>query len=384
MANKRAKGLYKRGSTWHIDRMVHGERIRESTGESDFDRAFEVMVRRINQEKDGHVAGKRPIHRFKEAFDRYLFEYQGRTDSFRSFGKKLVPALGHLALDQVNDSTLRPVLDDYRGRGCKHNTLGRIRALVSAILSAAATRWHNQNGTTWLDRKPSLESIPVTDQLPPYPITWREEELLLSMMRPYHQEIVRFATNTGLRDNEIRELRWDWEYLIQELDDSVFVIPSAHSKNRKSRLVVLNSHSREILNNRRGVHPDFVFTSRFGRPYRTPMNESFFQKAKVKALASYQQLVGQAMPDGFLTLHFHDLRHTFGHRLLSAGVSHDLRSALLGHSTHRGQGRYSAMTAHYSAVDYMKLRAAVESICDPNFRNSPTLPALRLVRRQSS
>jgi hypothetical protein len=39
-----------------------------------------------------------------------------------------------------------------------------------------------------------------------------------------------FKVNTGLREQEVVNLRWAWEVLVPELGVSVFVIPREHMK----------------------------------------------------------------------------------------------------------------------------------------------------------
>ena len=58
---------------------------------------------------------------------------------------------------------------------------------------------------------------------------------------------------------------------------------------------------------------------------------------------------------GLSHVRFHDLRHTFGHRLRAAGVSLEDREDLLGHKSGR-------MTTHYSAPELGGLIKAAESI----------------------
>lgn len=53
------------------------------------------------------------------------------------------------------------------------------------------------------------------------------------MVSPSHLEkMALFAVNTGCRDQEICELRWDWEIQIPEMPHiMVFIIPAALVKN---------------------------------------------------------------------------------------------------------------------------------------------------------
>jgi hypothetical protein len=47
-----------------------------------------------------------------------------------------------------------------------------------------------------------------------------------------------FKVNTGCREQEVCQLRWDWEVEVPELDTSVFLIPSDIVKNKEDSLVV--------------------------------------------------------------------------------------------------------------------------------------------------
>jgi integrase len=71
--------------------------------------------------------------------------------------------------------------------------------------------------------------------------------------------------NTGLRDQELCGLQWSWEHRVPELDSpgiqpTVFVLPSVKSKDKQTRVVVLNDRAQAIVENMRGQHPVYVFT----------------------------------------------------------------------------------------------------------------------------
>jgi len=53
-----------------------------------------------------------------------------------------------------------------------------------------------------------------------------------------------FKVNTGCREQEVCQLRWDWEVQVPELNTSVFIIPGELVKNREDRLVILNRVAR--------------------------------------------------------------------------------------------------------------------------------------------
>jgi hypothetical protein len=72
----------------------------------------------------------------------------------------------------------------------------------------------------------------------------------------------------------------------------------------------------------------------------------------------------------------HDLKHTFGRRLRSAGVSFEDRQDLLGHKSSR-------ITTHYSAAELSNLIAAANKVVE-NTIQTPLLTLLRVSDSPSS
>jgi len=62
----------------------------------------------------------------------------------------------------------------------------------------------------------------------------------------------------------------------------------------------------------------------------------------------------------------HNLRHTFGKRLRSAGIPLETRKALLGHAN-------GDITTHYSAAELQELISATESIVGRGRQETPNL-----------
>ena len=71
-----------------------------------------------------------------------------------------------------------------------------------------------------------------------------------------------FKVNTGLREQEVVNLRWAWEQRVPELGVTVFLIPARFGgrrrnsgvKNRVDRLVVLNQTAVAVIEACRGEH----------------------------------------------------------------------------------------------------------------------------------
>jgi integrase len=75
---------------------------------------------------------------------------------------------------------------------------------------------------------------------------------------------------------------------------------------------------------------------------------------------------------GLKQVRLHDLKHTFGRRLRSAGVSYENRQDLLGH-------RQGGITTHYSAAELSRLIEAANAVCEQGSKK-PELVVLRRLR----
>ncbi|MCZ6831978.1 MAG: site-specific integrase [Gammaproteobacteria bacterium] len=171
-----------------------------------------------------------------------------------------------------------------------------------------------------------------------------------------------FAVNTGCRDQEICQLRWDWEVDVPELKTSVFVLPETNTKTSTERVIVLNAIAGRVIEARRKIHDEYVFTYR-GNPIAR-LHNSGWKTAWRKA--------GLPVETG-ITRGVHNLRHSFGRRLRGAGVPLETRKLLLGHAN-------GDITTHYSAAELKELLDATEKIVDRNVAQTPTLT---LVSRKS-
>ena len=108
-----------------------------------------------------------------------------------------------------------------------------------------------------------------------------------------------------------------------------------------------------MINDRRGKHDTCVFSFK-GRSIRYMLNTGW-RTARQKA--------------GLPHVRVHDLKHTFGRRLMAAGVSLEDRQDLLGH-------RSGKITTHYSAAELSRLIEYANSVCD----RDGTRPELVILR----
>jgi len=168
-------------------------------------------------------------------------------------------------------------------------------------------------------------------------------------------------------------LQWTWEVRIPELDTSthkrsVFVLPVDFVKGKRARVVVLNDCAQSILEELRGQHRRYVFTSQRGHSRRCLKHviAASWRSARARAAQKYRERFGADSPEGFRRIRVHDLRHTFGRRLRAAGVGLEDRQDLLGH-------KRQEITTHYSAAEVGYLIQAANRILSPSKASSTTL-----------
>lgn len=342
MSQSNVDGLVKRGSVWHINKMIGSYRLRLSTGESDIKKAQLVLARKVEEHRLASLYGLRPKRTFKQASEKYLKEYRDKTSigSDRQSINAVLPFVGALTIDKIHDGVLGEYIDWRRARGNKCSTVVRDLAVLRRILNLCARKWRDEHNLTWLESAPLIEMPSWKDARKPRPITFEEQDALFSLLPSILRDMALFKVNTGCREQEVCGLRWEWEVFVPALDTSVFVIPwQAGVKNGEDRIVVLNSIASEAVNRNRANGFEFVFPVDDRR--RERMNCSAWRTARAKL--------------DLQNVRVHDLKHTFGARLRMAGVPLETRKSLLGHTTRD-------ITTHYSAAEIGSLLDSTEKL----------------------
>jgi integrase len=367
---RRPPGLLLRGSVWHIDKVIYGKRICESSGTRDRTEAEALLARRVTQARRVHLFGEQREHTFREAAAKFLAENRHKRSLERDQRALAVldSFIGSLPLRRVHHDTLAPYIRSRYDKGQSPGTINRDLAIVRRILNLSARLWRDETDRPWLPVAPLIQMQRHPHAREPYPLSVAEQRLLFSELEEHLASMALFKVNTGLREQEVVNLRWQWELHIPELDASIFVIPRDYVKNALDRYVVLNRIARSVITSCRGRHREFVFTCK-GSPV-TRIYNSGWKAARRRAAARYEREFGRACPAGFRSIRVHDMKHTYGHRLRVAGVSFEDRKLLLGHKAQH-------VTTHYSAPEIGALIEASEKVCELESRASPAISVVR-------
>ena len=171
MGRKRTPGLYKRNGIWHIDKVIHGCRLCESTETGSLEEAERRLAKRISEGLEAAIYGIRPQRTFKQAATKYLGENmcKARIEDTARHIKQLEPFVGNLSLERVHMDTLRPFVEERRSNGRRSKSINIALSVVRRILNLAARVWRDENGLTWLAQAPLIEMLPVQDGKSAYP-----------------------------------------------------------------------------------------------------------------------------------------------------------------------------------------------------------------------
>ncbi len=364
MGRTKTSGIYATGNTYEIDKTYAGERIRQCGFES-FEEAENWLIQKLEKSRAIRLYGVPVKRTFAQASARYVKqsadEVKASLESDIYLLKVVMPYIGHLTLEEIhNDSEeLKAFIKDRRDAGCKNKTINLSLGAVRRILNLAARSWRHKNNQPWLIQEPPLISmLDLSDQRPPRPITWDEQRRLLPNLAGHLAAMALFVLHTGIRDDVVCNLQWEWEVPIPQLGVSAFLVPKEHVKGIKSnkvdRVIMCNAVAQSVIEEQRGQHCTHVFTYR-GHHIRGGMNNTGWQNGRELA--------------GLGDLHVHDLRHTVGMRLREAGVAEETIADILWH-------RRKSMTAHYSMAQLVELHQAVVKIENETHRWNISLMSL--------
>jgi integrase len=258
-----------------------------------------------------------PEKTFKDAAESLLLEVKGRSSytRYQHSHRWLSPYLDDLPLSAIDENVLSTFKADrlsgnHRNPGQKKarramvGTVNKDIAFLKSVLNRAVK-------LRWLERAPHLTTIDGDIKFP-HILSWAEQDAVLGYLPEYGRPAYEFAVNTGLRRDEIKNLRWNQLEPFPEGDTSMFVIPLGYRRKLK-KVVVLNSIARRIIDAQRGKNDTFVFTNKHNKQY-TLYGTKHWQNAWKRAGLPRNKLI---------SLGVDNLRLTFEHRLSVAGVSQE-------------------------------------------------------------
>lgn len=247
--------------------------------------------------------------------------------------------IGNLSLREIDNFSI------YLQQKVKKGYLVYFRNLKAAFNRAKEWNYIGENFFTKV-------RLPKKQRLKPIFLT--ETELDKIVNKIHHKLVCRvivFAFHTGLRLNELTNLRWknvDFAKRVVTIGDEDFI-----TKSRKQRFIPLNQKAYKVLeemllfrnkkNELKRIIPigsSFVFSKHNGKIYGGDYYSRIFKKACRSAKMDE-------------SIHFHTLRHSFASHLAQKGVSLYIIKELLGHSSIQ-------TTEIYAHLNLATLKEAIE------------------------
>lgn len=321
--------LYRRGQIWYADYYADGRRTQESTGTANRREAEKFIALRVSEVQRGVFV--KPVNTtLPELGERYIEYAKLHKRSWLRDVQMLAKLQTFFGPARLKDITPLRV-EEYQRERVKAvcpSTSNREMALLKHMFNMAE-RWgqyHSTNPVRFVKFLPE-------DNLKFQTLSEDEERRLLEASPPYLREMILFAINTGLRTNDIFNLKWE------DIDLDQRTINLITRKNRKVLAVPMNDTAFEIVEHRQ-KHGPFVFYN--------PMTGDRFWDVKA-ALSAAAKRAGI----GHVT--WHVFRHTFASRLTRNGVDIVTVKELLGHSN-------ISVTMRYAHSNQETKRNAVQKI----------------------
>lgn len=319
--------LYQRGKggIWWIDITVKGHRVTRSSGTQSRAAAEEWAAAVQNdlwrQRKLGETTSVTWGYVVLDWLDKHAEERRS-IETIKGRLRWLTEHLEQVQIAQLSRATVDKLMEEKRAGGASAATCNRYIAEVSKIL-------HHARREGWANSVPLLRRY----KEPRNAIRWltREEaRSIIAELPPHLADMARVALATGLRESNVRLLRWNQV----DLDRAVAWIEGADTKSGEPLNVPLNPDAMDVLRRRRGDHKRFVFVY-MGQPIST-CSRITWHKAVARA--------------GVQDLRWHDLRHTWASWHVQDGTPLPMLQKLGGWASYSMVLRYSHLgTDHVAA-----------------------------------
>ena len=326
---------------WYLDYWnVEGKRIqRVEDGASSREEA-EAALRKAALAESARMPGacrRKGRIRFIEFSQIFIDDYARNVKRSWRSDKSRLGILGlffkDIYLDEVTPLMIQKCLAWRLKSGNSKSSANRYLALLKKMFSLAIEEGYLETNPAARIKKSSEK-----DRLKERVLTEEEEVRLKSASYPVLRSIISVALHTGMRLQEILSLRWE------QVDLNEMTLTVERTKSGKPRTIPLNAALQDELSRLKGQdgQSPYVFPNpKTGKPLTT---------VKTAFVATCRRV-------GIAGLRFHDLRHTFGSRLVERGVDIETVRSLLGHAS-------IAVTQRYVHSTDERRRTAVDRLAE--------------------
>ena len=262
--------------------------------------------------------------------------------------KRLIPVLGKMRLSVITtkDVALLHAKEKDRTSACTANHLfATLRTIMNTAVKFGVLEKSPCVGLSKFREGPLRERYLSREELPRFMRALAQEDDTLS------KAAILLLLFTGCRRNEILSMKWDQV----RLDEGKIYLPL--TKNGKSRMIILNQKSSEILQDlaftkniyERTKNSQYVFPSRQGtnKGHIYDLRKTLLNVCKASKIYNFRT---------------HDLRHTYASIAVSNGINLYAVQRLLGHSDISMTQRYSHLSCDDLAIATQNIAKSIEQI----------------------
>jgi len=303
--------LTDRGGTLYVDGVVHGKRVRKSTG---LGKSHIAEAKLIKAKMEVALLSSKPEVEFSDVVSMYRKRRGGISDTQEGYLVRLERHWSDVVVDEIDQSMVDEYIEEYHAEN-KDSTVRRELNVLKAAINYSAER-------NLCDKADF--TLPSDGEGRVRFLTESERSNLITNGSKIASELT-FLLYTGARLGEMRDLKWS-----SISDDCVWLSScKGRQAKRRTRRVPFHTEVQQALPPK-GEPSDHVFIKPNGTKWdKTSFYEKFHSARK------------GAKIDDFTP---HDCRHTFASHLVMNGA--DLRTVaeLLGHSSLAMVMRYSHLS----------------------------------------
>jgi len=317
--------MFKRGSIYWTKIRYDGKIVQKSLETSDKKLAQQIEAKIRTRIVEGTFFEKSKYENktVKIMLDKFIKEHAptvkpNTQKSYKTSLIHLLPFFGDTVLSKVSREMIRQYKTERFEAGAKPSSVNREMSMLSKAFNLAVSEWE------WMENCPKISKEKENNEIDRY-LAYEEDVVLLRNSSEGMKDLIVFALNTGLRQDEQLSLVWS------RVDLQRKTILIQDTKSGKPRTVPLNQAALNVLLKRgeiRSIKNDLVFLSSSG----TKINNCNLSRG-------FNRLIKRSNIE---KITWHGLRRTFATRLVQKGIDIYKVAELLGHSDVRTtQQRYA-------------------------------------------